>query len=165
MSAPGHIHRLRVGSRLAAVALLVLSGIGSAIAPATASSARAARTSSLNETGHLHLTSKHNFTLNEQGTATGTARGSIYVHLTLVSSSRAKAELNIYPTGGGSITGNATASYRRSGSTASFSGTLSVTHGSGSYSHIRGTGLSFSGVIQESNRDAITVHVSGRVSD
>ncbi len=165
MSAPGHIHRLRAGSRLLAAALLISSTVGSAIAPASASSARAARTSSLNETGHLHLTSKHNFTLNEQGTATGTARGAIYVHLTLVSSSRAKAELNIYPTGGGSITGYATASYRRHGSTASFSGTLSITRGSGSYAHIRGTGLGFNGVIQESNKDAITVHVNGAVSD
>ncbi len=164
MSTPVHIHRLGLGSRLVAAALLISSTLGSAIAPASASSARAARTSTLNETGHLHLTSKHNFTLNEQGTATGTARGTIYVHLTLVSSSRAKAEVNIYPRGG-SILGYATASYRRNGSTATFSGTLSITHGSGSYSHIRGTGLSFSGVIQESNKDAITVHVSGRVSD
>jgi hypothetical protein len=146
------------------VALLIPSTFGSTIAPAPASSARAARTSTLNETGQLHLTSKHNFTLNEQGTATGTARGTIYVHLTLLSSSRAKAEVNIYPRGG-SITGYATASYKRHGSTAAFSGTLSITHGSGSYARIRGSGLSFSGVIQEANKDAITVHVSGRVSD
>jgi len=34
--------------------------------------ALAARTISLNETGHLRLTSKHNFTLNEQGSTLGT---------------------------------------------------------------------------------------------
>ncbi len=149
---------------LAVSALAIPSSFASATTAASASRAHAARTSVLNETGRLRLTSKHNFTLNERGAATGTARGAIYVHLTLVSSSLAKAEVNIYPNGG-SITGHATATYRRHGSTASFTGTLSISHGSGSYAHIRGSGLSFTGVIEESNKDAITVHVNGRVSD
>lgn len=165
MNIPGPTHRPHAALVPAAAAMLLASAfLCSAALPATASPAHAARTGTLNETGRLHLTSKHNFTLNEQGVATGTARGTIYVHLTLVSSSRAKAELNIYPRGG-SITGYATATYRRHGSTAAFSGTLSITRGSGSYARIRGSGLSFSGVIEESNSDAITVHVSGRVSD
>jgi len=126
--------------------------------------ARAARTVTLNETGHLHLTSKHNFTLNEQGTASGTAAGAIYVHLTAVSSNRVTAEVNIYPRGG-SITGYGTGSYRRSGSTASFSGSMSIARGTGSYAHIHGSNLSFGGTIEESHADAITVHVSGRASD
>jgi hypothetical protein len=123
-----------------------------------------ARTISLEETGHLQLTSKHNYTLNEQGSASGTATGKIYVHLTAVSSSRVDAEINIYPRGG-SLTGTGTASYRRSGSTASFSGSMSIDRGTGSYAHAHGSGLSFSGTIAESSNDAITVHVSGRVSD
>jgi hypothetical protein len=126
--------------------------------------ARAARTIALSETGRLRLTSKHNFTLNEQGSASGTAAGTIYVHLTAVSSSRVTAEVNIYPRGG-SISGYGTASYRRSGSTASFSGSMSIARGTGSYAHIHGSGLSFSGTIQEADDDAITVHVSGRASD
>lgn len=125
--------------------------------------ARAARTISLNETGHLHLTSKHNFTLNERGSASGTVTGAIYVHLTAVSTSRVTATVNIYPRGG-SLSGNGTASYRRAGATASFSGSLSIGHGTGRYSHVHGSSLSFSGTIQESNHDAITVHVSGKVS-
>jgi hypothetical protein len=131
---------------------------------ATVAPARAARTISLDETGHLHLTSKHNFTLNEQGTATGTAAGTIYVHLTAVSSTRVTAEVNIYPHGG-SISGYGTASYHRSSTTAGFSGSMSINHGTGSYAGAHGSGLSFSGTIAESNRDAITVHVSGAVSD
>jgi hypothetical protein len=131
---------------------------------AASSSATAARTLSLNETGHLHLTSKHNFTLNEEGSASGTATGRIYVHLTTTSSSRVSAEVNIYPHAG-SISGRGTGSYRRSGTTASFSGSMSIVGGTGSYAHIRGTALSFSGTIQESANDPITVHVNGRVSD
>jgi hypothetical protein len=131
---------------------------------ATDHRADAARTITLNENGRLHLTSKHGFTLNEQGTATGTAAGTIYVHLTAVSTSRMTVEVNIYPRGG-SISGYGTGTYRRASGAANFSGTMSISRGSGSYSHVDGAGLSFSGTIEESNHDAITVHVTGRVSD
>jgi hypothetical protein len=126
--------------------------------------ARTARTVSLSETGRLHLTSKHNFTLNETGSATGTATGRIYVHLTAVSTSRVTAQINIYPRSG-SISGHGAGSYRRSGATAEFSGAMSIDRGTGSFARIHGTGLSFSGTIAESHGDAITVRVSGRVSD
>ena len=146
------------------------AGAGRVVAPlalapqAAAARARAARTVSLTETGHLHLVGKpHGFTLNEQGTASGTAKGAIYVHLTIVSTSRVTAEVSIYPRGG-SITGYATASYRTSSSTASFNGSMSVVRGTGSYAHAHGTGLRFSGTIERSN-DAVTVYVSGRLSD
>jgi hypothetical protein len=125
--------------------------------------ARAARTISLNESGNLHLTSKHGFTLDEQGPASGTVTGTIYVRLQIVSTSRVTAAVSISPRGG-SISGDATASYRRGSATASFSGTLSISRGTGSYSDARGSGLSFSGTIQKSN-DAIAVRVSGKVSE
>jgi hypothetical protein len=125
--------------------------------------ARTARTFSLNETGSLRMTTKHNFTLNEQGSARGTIAGTIYVHLTIVSTSRVTAEVNIYLRGG-SITGDGTASYHRGSQTATFSGTVSIERGTGSYARAHGSGLSFSGTIARSN-DAITVHMSGTVSD
>ena len=122
-----------------------------------------ARTFSLNETGSLHKTSKHDFTLNEQGTASGTIAGTIYVHLTVVSTSRVTAEVNIY-TRAGSITGNGSAGYDRGSTTATFTGSASISRGTGSYAHAHGSGLSFSGTIARSN-DAITVRLSGTVSD
>jgi hypothetical protein len=125
--------------------------------------ARAAGTISLNESGNLHLTSKRGFTLNEQGPASGTVSGTIYVHLQIVSSSHVTAEVSISPRGG-SISGNATASYHRGSTMASFSGSLSISRGTGSYHNAHGSGLSFSGTIQKSN-DAIAVRVSGRVSE
>jgi hypothetical protein len=131
--------------------------------PAPAPSAVAARTVSLNESGRLHLTSKHGFTLNEQGAASGTIRGTIYAHLKLVSTSRVTAEVNIY-LNGGSISGEGAAGYRRAGTTASFFGSMAITRGTGSYGRVRGSGLSFSGTIQESSNDAVTVRMSGRVS-
>ncbi len=149
---------------LTAAALALAAPIASGASGASSAHGHAARSISLNETGHLRLTSKHNYTLNEQGSASGTAPGAIYVHLTAVSSSQVTAEVNIYPHGG-SISGRGTASYHRTGQTAGFSGSLSIGRGTGSFADAHGSGLSFSGTISESDHDAITVHVSGRVSD
>jgi hypothetical protein len=125
--------------------------------------ARAARTFSLNETGNLHLTSKHGFVLGEQGAASGTVSGTISVKLTIISTSRVSAEIEIRRPGG-SITGFGTATYQRGTSAATFSGSMSIKAGTGSYSHAHGSGLSFNGSIARSN-EAIVVHVRGRVSD
>jgi hypothetical protein len=148
---------------LLTAALLAVAPAGSPAARGPHANARAARSFNLEENGSLHLTSKHGFTLNEQGTATGTVRGTIYVHLKIVSSRHVSAEVSIYPRNG-SITGYGSAGYQRKSSFAVFSGTMSIARGTGSYSRARGSGLSFSGTIQRSN-DAVTVHVSGRVSD
>jgi hypothetical protein len=141
---------------------------GSALAGAPCPSAArpaalAARALSLKESGNLHLTSKQGFTLNEQGPASGTVGGTIYVHLKILSSTRVSAEINMYPPGG-SITCVGSASYKRQGSSANFSGSLSIERGTGSYAHAHGSGLSFNGTIQRSN-DAVTVHVGGTASD
>jgi hypothetical protein len=149
----------------AAAAALALAGFAtqSAYGGGEQPTARSAGTFVLNENANLHLTSKHGFTLNEQGRATGTVKGTIYVHLTIVSSSRVTAEMNIYPSNG-SITAKGSAAYHRGHSSASFSGLLSVVRGTGAYSRAHGSGLSQSGTIQRSN-DAVSVHVSGRASD
>jgi hypothetical protein len=169
----GQAHRVPSASGLAACAGVGLGIVLISLAPACglaigrrASSlpATAARTISLNETGHLHLTSKHDFTLNERGTASGTVAGTIYVRLTAVSSSRVTVAVDIRPPGG-SISGSGSGTYRRSGSIARFSGSMSFAHGTGRYAGAHGSGLSFSGTIQESHDDAITVYVKGRVAD
>jgi hypothetical protein len=126
-------------------------------------SALAARRFSMSESSNLHLTSRQGFRLNERGSVSGTVTGTIYVHLTIVSTSRVTAEVNIYPRGG-SISGYASARYQRGNSMGSFSGSISINRGTGKYDHVHGQGLSFSGTIARSN-DAITVHVNGTVSD
>jgi hypothetical protein len=153
------MHRALPAS-LAALTMLVPAQAGSSPSHPPA---RAAGTFVLDESANLHLTSKHGFTLNEQGIATGTVRGAIYVHLKIVSSKRVTAEVNIYPANG-SITGFGTASYHREHTSAVFSGSMSIEHGSGGYGHARGSGLSFSGTIQRFS-EAVTVRVSGRASD
>ncbi|MGA9284172.1 MAG: hypothetical protein WBV85_01900 [Solirubrobacteraceae bacterium] len=131
--------------------------------PHEAPAARESKTVSLRESGNLHLTTRHGFTLNEQGAGTGTISGTIYVHLKIVSTKEVTAEMNIYLKGG-SITGEAGAAYHREGAIGHFAGSLSIVRGTGSYANAHGSGLSFSGTIQRSNY-AVTVHVSGTVSD
>ncbi len=147
---------------LAAVVAVVLLCVAFGAPASRAATARAAGTLSLTDTGHLHRTSHHGFTLNEEGSTSGTISGTIYIHLNIVSTNRVTAEVNIYPSGS-SITGDATASYRPSGAVASFSGTMTIERGTGRYKGARGSGLSFTGTVQRSN-DAVTVHVSGRMS-
>jgi hypothetical protein len=149
--------RGRRGLSMIAIAALALAG-GSA----RAATAHAAGTFSLSDTAHLRLTSHHSFTLNEEGSASGTIPGTIYIHLTVASTNRVTAEVDIYPSGG-SITGYASASYRPSGGVATFSGTMTVERGSGRYDRAHGSGLSFGGTVARAN-DAVTVHVIGRMS-
>jgi hypothetical protein len=129
---------------------------------ASGSTAQAARSVSINDTARLHKTSSHGFNLYESGTATGSLGGSISLHLEVISTNRFKTQLTVHPRGG-SVNAVASGSYSNRGGTASFSGTLSVTGGSGSYSHAHGSGLSFSGTLQRSNA-AVTVRVSGHFS-
>jgi len=151
----------RLLARFAGLAAATVALLGCSTASASPS-ARSARTITLSDSANLHLTSHHGFTLNETGTATGTISGRIYIHLTVTSTNRVSAEVNLYPSGG-SITGYATASYRPAGAVATFSGTMRVVRGSGRYNHASGSGLSFSGTVHRTN-DAVTVHVNGHIS-
>jgi hypothetical protein len=136
--------------------------VGLEAASAAAPVARAARSLTLSESGRLHLTSKRGFTLNEQGSASGTIAGTIYIHLHLTSTSKVTAEVGIYPSGG-SLSGNGSAAYRVEGSVAAFTGTLAITRGSGKYARARASALRFNGTIQRRG-DAVSVHVSGPLS-
>jgi hypothetical protein len=147
---------------LLASALTATGGLWVGTVGAAGPTGRAARSISLSESGHLHLTSKHGFTLNEEGSATGTIRGTIYIHLHIVANSRVTAEVNIYPHGG-SLSGQGSASYHVNGGYAYFSGSLSIARGTGNYGHAHASELRFTGTIQRRN-DAVTVMLSGRLS-
>jgi hypothetical protein len=152
---------LMAGTMSAGV-LTVLGGLGVGTSGAAGPRAVAARTISLSETGHLHRTGSSGLKLNEQGSASGTIKGTIYIHLDVVSPNRVTAEINIYPKGG-SLTGTGSAAYHVNGGTANFSGTMSIRRGTGTYSHAHGSGLSFNGTIQRLS-GAVTVHVNGHMS-
>jgi hypothetical protein len=157
------VSRRIVSRRIACLALASLLGCALALPTGSlAAAARAAGTLALDDSGHLHLTSHHSLTLNEQGSASGTIAGTLYIHLKVVSVNHVTAEVSLYPSGG-SLTGYASASYRSEGSVATFSGTMSVARGTGRYNDAHGSGLAFSGTIQRAD-DAVTVRVSGRMA-
>jgi hypothetical protein len=163
------ISRRSTRARAALVAGMMSAGVltgvallGTGVSSAAPAKAVAARTITLNESGQLHRTSHSGLKLNEQGSASGTIRGTIYIHLDVVSPNRVTAEVNIYPSGG-SLTGSGSADYRVDGGTASFSGTMSIDRGSGSYAGAHGSGLSFSGTIQRLS-GSVSVHLSGKMS-
>lgn len=148
-----------IGS-LAAASFLAL---GSSGAVAHSYSARAARTLSLKESAALRLDNKHGVLLKEHGTAKGTLGGPLYLQLKVTSTRSVSATVQVYPHGGGSLSGAATASYHVAGAYARFSGRLNITKGSGRFSKARGKGLSFSGTIKR-GVDSINVYVNGRLS-
>lgn len=134
-----------------------------AVSAYAAPSAALARTLSLSESAHLHSTGSQGFHLNETGSATGTIRGAIYIHLHIANNhDQVTAEVNIYPNGG-SLTGTGSASYRIEGAFASFSGALKIIRGSGSYAGAHASNLRFSGTIERRN-DAAVVKLSGSLT-
>lgn len=157
----------RTHTRLSQAALaLSAAGAMAALAPAAASAghnARSARTMSISESATLRLHDHHGVLLKEQGIAKGTLVGPLYLQLRLTSTRSVSVQVQVYPSGGGSLSGSAIASYRVVGSYAAFSGTLRITSGSGRYAKSRGSALSFSGTIKRAN-DLTSVRVSGRLS-
>jgi hypothetical protein len=147
---------------LAFGAIATAAAIGTGAAGAASPHATVARSLNLSDSANLHLANKHGVELKEQGTAKGSLGGTLYLQLKVTSTRSVSAEIQVYPNGG-SISGVAKASYRVAGATASFAGTLAITKGSGTYSKAKASALSFSGTIQRSN-DAVTVHVSGKMS-
>lgn len=149
-------------SAASAGSLVAASALGVGAASAAGPKAHASRTISLKETGNLRYSNKHGSEVKEQGYATGTLSGSIYLQLRLSSTKTVSATVQVYPKGG-LLRGSASASYHNHGSYATFSGRMNITGGSGKYSKARGSGLSFSGKINRSN-SAVVVYVSGRMS-
>jgi hypothetical protein len=144
-------------------ALMTAGAIAGAAVASAAPIARPAGTISLSETANLHPTSRPTLTINEEGSASGTIKGTIYIHLHLEPNhGGVAAEVNIYPHGG-SLSGHGSASYQVEGADAVFSGKLAITQGTGSYAHARAASLRFTGSIQR-RTDDVTVRLSGPLS-
>jgi hypothetical protein len=103
----------------------------------TARHARTARVLNATDTSHLHYISSSGSLLLEEGKATGTLPGRMRVHLNL--GTTFTGTFTIYASGG-SIQGHGSAAPHGSGVYESFSGTLTVTGGSGRYAHAHGHG-------------------------
>jgi hypothetical protein len=115
----------------------------------------------LQETGRLHSAKSPQGTIYEQGQATGTYDCTITVQLTIISVNHVTATFTVKPKGG-TISGKGSAQFKAEGANGYFGGTITITHGTGNYTHVSGTGIEISGII---NREtfALTVHVHGTI--
>jgi hypothetical protein len=145
------LRRVQTAARCIALAgcLIVAEQIGAAPASAggAPASARAARVLNATDTAHLRYVSASGSLLLDEGKATGALPGSMRVHLNLGTTFTGSFTIT---TSGGSITGHGSATPHGSGAYESFSGTLTVTGGTGRYARARGRGKLY-GTFNRSN--------------
>jgi hypothetical protein len=115
---------------------------------------------SVNDTANLHLISHKRGTLQERGLASGTLHCPLAIELAISSSTVGIAFT--CTARGGSISGTGKAAFYVSAAVAHFSGTLSVTHGTGAYVHASKSSLQIQGTLLRENY-ALTVRVIGRL--
>lgn len=121
--------------------------------------AHAARSLSVNDTGHLHLLKAFGSVLQEEGYAGGTLPGRAKVRLVVGSTVTASFSIQ---TRYGTIYGSGSAALHSSGRYASFGGSLSVSRGTGGYARAHGSGKLY-GVIDR-RTSALTVQTIGTLS-
>jgi hypothetical protein len=115
---------------------------------------------SVNEYGSLQMQTHKGATIDEKGVGWGTFNCSVVIALTL-SGTLVTGSYTAYLQGG-SITGTASAHiHSATPRAAAFSGTISLSHGTGSRAHASGT-ASFAGTINRTSY-AMTTHITGRL--
>lgn len=118
-----------------------------------------ARALSVNDTGHLHLLKAFGSVLLEEGAAAGTLPGLAKVRLLVGSTVIASFTIQ---TKYGTIYGSGRAALHSSGRYASFGGSLSVSHGTGSYAHAHGSGKLYGAIDRRTS--SLTVQTVGTLS-
>ncbi|HXC45602.1 MAG TPA: autotransporter [Solirubrobacteraceae bacterium] len=145
----------RRSHRLAAILSAALAFMATTLAGPTL----AARSLNVNDTGHLHLLKAFGSVLLEEGAAGGTLPGLAKVRLLVGSTVTASFTIQ---TKYGTIYGSGRAALHSSGRYASFGGSLTVSHGTGSYARAHGAGRLY-GVIDR-RTSALTVQTIGTLS-
>ncbi len=120
---------------LAPAILLGATPPGAARGAERTPSARMARTLSATDTAHLHYIRSSGSLLFEEGSASGGLPGSMHVDLNL--GATFTGSFTIYDRGS-TLVGHGSATPRGSGRYESFSGSLTVTGGTGLYAHAHG---------------------------
>ena len=152
--APGNTRLLIRGTRAPLCLVLLLAA---AVAPTA--DARPALTS-VNEYGRLQMQAHKGATIDEKGVGWGSFNCSVVIALTL-SGTLVSGGYTAYLSGG-SITGTATAHiHSATPQAAAFSGTISLSRGTGSRAGASGT-ATFAGTINRTSY-AMTTHITGRL--
>jgi hypothetical protein len=158
---------LRVSVVIGPVVALGLA-LAAGAAPSGAASPRpgptavAARTLSLNVNSSMELVGRPGHVLNHRGTVSGTLNGHESASSVALSTTQGTSKFTLY-TKSGSMFGRASSHGHVEGSTLYFSGTATITGGTGTWAHASGSGLRFSGVLDRQNFH-ITDHLNGSIS-
>jgi len=147
------------------LATLAAGGSATGVLPAAVAATRgpaahAVRTLNITDTARAHYVREVGAMLVDEGSATGGLPGKVTVKFN-VGASSVSASFTIYARGG-SITGHGSGALHGVGLTVSFGGTMTVTHGTGRYSHAHGHG-GFYGILNRQNY-AATVQTTGTLS-
>jgi hypothetical protein len=149
--------RLGRATSYALTSLALASAVGASV-PASADARP--RSSSVNEYGKLAMQDNKGSTIEEKGIGWGSFNCSVLISLT-VSGTLVTSQYTAYLSGG-SITGTAIAHiHTASTEAAQFSGTITLSRGTGSRSRASGT-ASFSGTINRTTY-AMTTHINGKL--
>lgn len=130
-------HRLNVGLAAGLAVLLGVTVLGGTAMPAAARHhpAHAARSINGTVTAHLHLVKPNGRELYEKGRVTGSLPGSMQAVLYTGRVMRGSFTIHTH---GGSIKGHGTGTPHGLGRYQSFSGTITITGGTGRYRHAHG---------------------------
>jgi hypothetical protein len=137
--------------------LVAVCAAAATVAPAQAGPrAQAAGSLSFNVTSNLHLIGKPGHILNEQGTFSGSQSGTIAIRFTSVTSTSGEASFTAYSSKGGSVSGRTATKGHVVGANVYFTGLMTITGGTGRWSHASGRNLKFSGSVDRRDFRATT---------
>ncbi len=159
------LRNARLASHVTAmVTLLTALLAASAVVASPANSrpldeATAARALSLHERATLGITRNSGSNLDAQGQASGTLNGLLSLHSVVTSAERMSASF-VGRSRSGTLSGKGVSNYRVSGSNLYYTGTVSITHGTGAYAHASGHGIRIEGVMNRQRR-TITMTIAG----
>lgn len=153
-----------IASVAAAIIVLIVLLLNGIPAYGQSSTARDARSAVVSETATLHLASRHGKQVfYERGPAQGSIPGTLAMQMTIAHYGHAGIVFTLSGKSG-SLSGGGNASYYAAGATAYFTGAMSITKGTGSYSHATAVGsLKIQGTFQRT-QFVVKVSVSGRIS-
>jgi hypothetical protein len=146
---------------IAAGAVIVVPGAVAGARVGAHSTAHAARTLSVKDEGHLHLSGKPAGSLIvEEGSMGGTLPGTVRVRFDV--GATISAQFTIYARGGGSISGRGSGALHSTSLYSTFGGKLTVTSGTGRFKHARGIGGLYGSIDRKT--DALTVQTIGNLT-